>query len=296
MSFRDRMRKKKGGLKKRHNTPPKSGGGRYPTVFIKKKIPEGIGFFKCSEGQHIIDILPWEVGPDMPLDEEGVVITEQGEFDYVLDLSIHQDVGKMNKPYVCPYENFGLPCPICEYMKDNRLEKDEWTKTRAKRRTVYLIWDRTNAEEEKKGVQLFDVAFFFMEEKIAEIAELPRGGGYVFFSHPDEGKSICWTRKGNGPKNTSYIGHRFVERESAIPDKILDKTFSIDQIINMHPTYEEINEAFDVNKVHENTDDAGPPFDEQEDIPDGGSQSQETKTAAETQPDPPTKRRKRKRR
>lgn len=243
MSFRDRMKKKKASLKNRHNTPAKTNA--FPTVFIKSKIPAGVNFFRCKEGEHIVDILPWEVGPDMPVDETGESpITDEGDFDYVLDLFVHQNVGSMKQPYVCPWENFRLPCPICEYIKANRLPKKEWSETRAKRRSIYLIWNRTNAEEEKKGVQIFDAAHFFMEEKIEEIAKLPRGGGYIAFSDPDEGKSVCWTRKGSGQENTSYIGHKFIDRETRIPDWVLDQTFALDQVINMHPSYEEIDAAF----------------------------------------------------
>lgn len=244
MSFRNRMKAKKNGLKKRHNRVSKPTGGRYPTIFNKKEIPESINFFFCKEGQHIVDILPWEAGPDMPLDEQNIPVTKEGDFDYVLDLWVHQNVGKMNLPFVCPYENFGMDCPICEYIKANRLEKKEWNKKRAKRRAIYLVWNRTSPEDEKKGVMIFDVAHFFMEEKLEEIAKLPRGGGYVTFSDPDEGQSVCWTRKGSGAENTNYLGHRFIDREAPIPDSILEKTFALDQIINMHPSYEEIDKAF----------------------------------------------------
>lgn len=275
MGLRDRMKKRKGGLKNRHQRTPRKTGGRYPTVFDKKKVPDGINFFSCKEGQHIVDILPWECGPDMPVDDTGDPVTQEGEFDYVLDLFVHQNVGSMKQPYVCPYENFGKECPICEYIKDNRLEKEEWSKVRAKRRSIYLIWDRTDAKEEKKGVQIFDAAHFFMEEKILEVAKLPRGGGYEVFSDPDEGKSVCWTRKGSGRENTSYLGHRFIDRESPIPDRILDKTFSLDQVINMHPSYEEIEKAFR-GKTVEDEEGQEPPFEEdpetnakeEKDIPD----------------------------
>jgi hypothetical protein len=265
MSFRDRMKQKKNGLKKRHNQVLKPSGGRFPTVFDKKKVPDGVNFFVCKEGQHIIDILPWEAGPDMPLDEQNIPVTKEGDFDYVLDLWVHQNVGKIKVPFVCPYENFGLPCPICKYIKANRLPKDEWSKKRAKRRSIYLIWDRTSPENEKKGVQIFDSAHFFMEEKLEEIAKLPRGGGYITFSDPDEGQSICWTRKGSGQENTQYLGHKFIEREAPVPDRILEQTFNLDQVITMHPEYEEIEKAFNSSDEEENKDqEEETPFEEKE--------------------------------
>jgi hypothetical protein len=140
-------------------------------------------------------------------------------------------------------------------MKASRLPKEEWAQIRAKRRSIYLIWDRKDAKSEKKGVQIFDAAHFFMEEKLEEIAKLPRGGGYIMFSDPDEGKHVAWTRKGSGAKDTRYIGHKFVDRERPIPDSILEKTFSLDTVVNMHPSYEEIEKAFYGNKEKESSED-----------------------------------------
>ena len=83
-----------------------------------------------------------------------------------------------------------------------------------------------------------------MEANIEEIAKLPQGGGFVKFSHPDNGKSLAWTRKGSGMTNTDHLGHRLIKRKSPIPDKILDQTFPLDSIVNMHPLYEEIEKEF----------------------------------------------------
>lgn len=248
MSFRDRMKKKRGGrrLQERHNTgTKKTGGGGFPTIFNKDKVPEGIEFWRCKEGEHLADIIPFEAGPDIPVDSEtNLPITEEGEFDYVLDLFVHLNVGGMNKPYVCPYENFGKPCPICEFIQANRIEKEDWKKIIAKHRVVYLLWVHDTREDEKKGIQIFEASHFFMQEKIEEISKLPRGGGFENFSDPDSGKTLAWTRKGSGKDNTQYLGHRFIEREGPIPDRILDQSFSLDSIVNMHPDYDEMEKEF----------------------------------------------------
>jgi len=293
VSFRDRMKSKKDALRQRHNSNA-TPGGRFPTIYLKSNIPPGVNFFRDKEGSHIIDILPWEVGTNMPLDETGSPVTDKGDFDYVLDLAVHQNVGKGGVPFVCPYVNFNKPCPICEYLNGpEKLPKDQWSKIRAKRRSIYLIWNRTSPEEEKKGVQIYDVAYFFMEEKLKEIATLPKGGGKIFFSDPDEGKSVCWTRKGTGIENTQYIGHRFLDRESGIPDSILEKTFSLDSVINMHPTYEEISIAWEsgtkglkVAQEPVKQEKEESPFEDVEDIPD----SPKKEEASENVEPPPVKR------
>lgn len=247
MGFRDRMKKNKGAksLGRRHQAGTKTtGGGRFPTIFLKDKVPEGVEFWFCKEGEHIVDIIPFEAGPDMPLDERLQPVTPEGHLDYVLDLFVHTNVGEMLKPYVCPYENFGLPCPICEFMKATKLDKEDWKKLVAKHRVVYFLWVHDSREEEKKGIQIHEASHYFMEANIEAISKLPKGGGFVKFSNPDSGKSLAWERKGAGMTNTDHIGHRLIERESPIPDKILDMTFPLDSVINMHPEYEEIEKEF----------------------------------------------------
>lgn len=249
MGFRDRMRKKKkkggSGLQKRHDAgTKKSGGGRFPTIFNKEKVPEGIEFWKCKEGEHLADIVPFEAGPNMPFDDKLQPISDEGDLDYVLDLFVHTNVGNMKNPYVCPYENFGLACPICEFIKAHRLDKEIWKLLIAKHRVVYLIWIHDSRKEEKKGIQIFESSHFNMEERIEEIAKSPKGGGFLKFSCPDKGKSLAWTRKGSGMTDTKYLGHRFIDRDSPIPDKILDQTFPLDDIVNMHPDYDVIAKDF----------------------------------------------------
>jgi len=287
MGFRDRMRSKKntgGGLQKRHDAGTKATKGRYPTIFNKDKVPEGIEFWKCTEGDHLVDIVPFEAGPDMPFDEKLKPISSEGDLDYVLDLFVHTNMGNMGNPYVCPYENFGEPCPVCEFIKANRLDKEIWKKLIAKHRVIYFLWIHNSRKDEKKGVQIFEASHFFMEQKIASIAKSPKGGGYTKFSCPDKGKSLAWTREGSGLENTQYLGHRFVDRETPIPDKILDQTFALDGIVNMHPEYDAIKKDFlqtlkilKLDNGEDEPDDDVPFDDKEDDIDDSRFESGEKK-------------------
>ena len=116
MSFRDRFKNKKGSLGKQHvvQNNTKDSKSRIPSIILKDKLPAGVELWQCKEGDHLLDIIPWPAGPDMPLGEEGAPKIEEGELSYVLDLRVHQNIGSMKVPFVCPYENFGEPCPICE--------------------------------------------------------------------------------------------------------------------------------------------------------------------------------------
>lgn len=247
MGFRERFKNKKGSLGKQHvkQTQNKDQKGRFPTIIRKDLLPAGVETWQCKEGDHLLDILPFPAGPDFPIDPDtGSPMINEGELAYILDIQVHSNVGSMKVPYVCPYENFGLPCPICEFIKDNDLELEDWKSVKPKRRVFYLIWLHDTRETEKKGIMLWEISHFSMEEKLAAIATKPKGGGAINFADDEEGMTIAFSRKGSGIKNTQYLGHRFIPREVRIPDKLLDLTFAIDQVVKMHPSYEEIEEAF----------------------------------------------------
>jgi len=229
----------------RHNEQVESAGGNYPTIFDKNKIPEGRKFWKPTKGDHIIDIIPFFAGPNHPR-------VSEGEVSYVLDLYVHNGIGPKREPFVCKAKNFQQTDPICDWIARNRLSTEEWKKFSPKRRTVYLVWVHDDEKEEAKGLQIWEVAHFFFESHVDEIAKSPRGGGAVVFSDVDTGKSIAFSIKvsgkytdGNGKERDSliYVGHRFVDREEAIPDEILEQSFPLDSIVKMNPSDEEMETA-----------------------------------------------------
>jgi hypothetical protein len=242
--FRQKYKKQKQDLMRRHeeSVSDKSGGGFSSYVEISK-LPKTVNFWKCTEGGHTIDFIPFIAGPSMPKVSGGGV--KEGEFAWLIDVWIHRNVGVLDAPYVCPTRTNGLPCPICEHLNQNRdsYSKEDFGAMKAKRRTLYLIWSHDNSDEEAKGIQLWDVAHWFMENNLKEIAERPKGGGTVPYFDPDVGKNVLFTRRGAGAGNTQFLGHRFDDRETPIPDKVLDQSFDLDRAIK-YATYDEINKAF----------------------------------------------------
>jgi len=248
-SFKDRFRNQKQDLMKRHQeqVDSKDSGTKYPTIFDDEKIPKGIEFWRCKPGEHLIDIIPFFAGSQHPK-------VKEGELAYVVDLWVHVGVGAMNIPYPCTNRNFKETDPICEYISQNRLPTEDWKRISPKRRTAYLVWVHDSPEEEKKGLQIWEVAHFYFEEKIDEIAKSPRGGGAVAFSDIESGKSIAFTvkkvgtykdAKGTDRDSIGYLGHRFVDRDiDVIPERILEQSFSLDEVIKMKPDYDEMAEAF----------------------------------------------------
>ena len=244
MSYMDKVKSGRGDLIKRHEESyqRKDSVSQYGSIF--KKIPDEMSFWKCGEGRHEIDVVPFFAGPNVPLIQEG-------EMTYVLDLWVHQRVGATNDPYVCPTRNFQKPCPICKYIADQkqkgiRLSKEEYGQVAPKRRTIYLVWAHDDQKEEDKGLQLWEVSHFFFEMNVAEISkEAPENGGMNVWSDPIEGSSVMFTRKGAGQDNTKFFGHKFVERRKPIPEDIMEQAnFHLDDIVEMHPSYEDIEKAF----------------------------------------------------
>lgn len=243
-SFRDRYKKQKEDLLKRHEeSVADRGEERFGSIIDKTKLPKGVNFWKCKEGKHVIDFIPFLAGPNMPKVSGGGV--EEGAFTWLVDLWLHRNVGVLEHPYVCPAYTNGEPCPICEYLKQNRdkMSDDEYYDIKAKHRTIYLIWCHDSVEEKEKGIQIWDVAHWFMEDKLKEIAENPKGGGTVLYFDPDVGKNVTFTRRGSGASNTQFLAHNFYDREEPIPDEILDQSFPLDSVIK-YSDYDEIYNAF----------------------------------------------------
>lgn len=215
--------------------------GMYKDVFLNI---EGLQKWKCKEGVHLIDIIPYRAGDKDPN-------TKPGEWTYLLDLWVHGNVGPNQDSYVCPARTYNAPCPICEHREELR-EADDYDEELVRtlypiRRVIYNIICYDDPKEESKGVQVWMVSHFHMEKRLMAIAKLPArggtGGGYVAFADPDEGRSIQFERKG-GRNNTEYLGHQFISRDGyTISDEILLSAYQLDQIVHV-PTYEELHDAF----------------------------------------------------
>jgi len=215
---------------------------RFGSIF--KDLPEGLEFWKCEEARHEVDVVPFLAGPDHPE-------VPEGEMTYVLPLIVHQNIGPTNENFVCPTDNFNKPCPICEYIIKNRpIPTEEFKEIAGKDRTVYFVWCHDTPREEREGVKVWELADFFFGKPLKEMSKgTARGGEAVLWSDWKKGgKSIAFTKEGTGQGNIRYLGHRFVDRKEDLPDEIMEQTIgsdlSLDSLINMHPTYEEINEAF----------------------------------------------------
>lgn len=218
------------------------------SIFAMDKIPEGVKEWKPDKGEHEIDIITFVAGSQHPRNKEGALV-------YSVDIWVFRNVGGANDQFVAPGVNFKNKDPIAEFLSQTRgsLSKPRYNAIRPKRRIVYLIWCHDSTEEEDKGIQYWDVSHFYMGAPLDEASKLPRGGGHILFAHPSKevGKRIYFEIKKSGSfegadgkdvEGIEFTAPKFIDREEDIPDHIMDAEFSLDEIIYMHPTYEEIYE------------------------------------------------------
>lgn len=218
----------------------KDATGQYGNIFKEDtSIPEWI----CKEGDHIIDIIPYMAGKHDPNRAEG-------KFQYVLDIWVHRNVGAGDDSFVCPSRNYKMDCPICEDRKEKLAAgmdyKDPIIKAiTPSRRNIYNIICFDSETEQAKGVQVWEVANFFMEDKLRAISKDKRTGQKIYFPSTVKtvGRSISFTKKGKGQGNVEFLGHQFLERDYDIPDDLVLQAITLDEVIVI-PTYDELAAAY----------------------------------------------------
>lgn len=249
-----------------YDTKDSFGGG---VSYLKKdkKVP----LWNCNDGEHLLDVIPYVAGSNDPN-------VKEGEPQYVLDVWVHKGVGALQQSFICPQKNFKSRCPICEKQlqmrKSGEYSDEEIKELNAKRRTLYnvFVWD--SKEEIRKGVQVWEVSHFFFEKHLAELSKRPKGGGFIIFSDPDNGKSISFKKKSKG-QNMEFLGHRFEDRdeEGEITDDMLESALCLDELIHI-PTVKELQKAVEEGFANEDEDDEKPsrgkkrPKDDDEDVDD----------------------------
>jgi hypothetical protein len=171
---------------------------------------------------------------------------KEGAWTYKADFWVHRNVGPNDDAVVCLAKTYGKPCPICEEYK-RAVDAYGFDDSRAKalkssHQCLYNVKVYDTPDDEKKGVQVWQVAHFFFEKNIVELAKSPRKGGTdITFSDPDIGKSISFFRKGK--ENVSFSGFQFVDRDVAISDEDLESVYCLEELVHVL-TYEEVHELF----------------------------------------------------
>lgn len=209
--------------------------------------------YRLGEGDHIIDIIPYLVGENHP--DVLRRRLEVGSPAYTLEVLVHRGIGPTeDKTVICLAEMYGKKCPVCQHrieLKSQGVDYNEWKHLYPKKRNLYNVVGYKDTNEEKKGVQLLDVAFHYLEKYLLNLCNVITLPGrtvldpVIPFADPDEGKLVSFTIVPAKSKNDypSFIGHKFVDRDYVISNELLDKVYTLDDIIHI-PTYEEVYEIY----------------------------------------------------
>ena len=240
LSAKERRKQIKEQIQQRHEEAykRKDDSGKFRSIFEQRLPVEKR--CKCGEGDHSYDFIPYVAGPNDPN-------TKEGKFAYCLDLFVHRKVGVNEDDYLCLNRNHMGKCPICDYQiklqKEGEVDEAIIKALNPTRRAIYNVWSHDNSKEEAKGVQIWDVSQWAFDSNLSEQAKKKKGGGFIPFADPDDGKIVSFRRTGMGVTNTKYVAFSFEDRDEPIPDEIMDQAMCLDKLIYV-PTYEEVAEVF----------------------------------------------------
>jgi hypothetical protein len=208
---------------------------------------ENVQFWKCDEGVHELDIIPYFAGPFDPA-------TQEGGFTYVLEVFEHRDVGGIEgQSFICLMKTYGKPCPICQHRQQLIQEGADEDLIKALRtsrypRSIYNVVIYDTEQLQAKGVQVFHTSHWLMEQHLIKLAESSRreieagAPPFKFFADPDEGYSVKFERSGQG-LNTRYIAHQLLPRNYQIHETIMGQAWQLDTLIHV-PEYDEVYAAY----------------------------------------------------
>lgn len=197
-----------------------------------------------KDGTHIVDVIPYTAG-------KYETIVDKGDPTYTFECWVHTRVGTNKIMLLCMAEMYGEPCPICEErqkLHKQGAREELWKKLFPKRRNLYNIicYDK---DEEKKGIQIWDVSYHYFEKQVLAISKKPsRSGGVeklINFADIESGKSVSFSIEPAKSKEDfpSYLGHSFDERDYEIDDAILDSAVVLDEAVH-RPSYDEVSKAY----------------------------------------------------
>ena len=239
-------KKKKGGLAKRYQASYEnkgSSGARVSVMNFKNLDRDDIEFFSPKEGRNRINIIPYIIkSKNHPLVKRGEF--EIGDKDYVMDVFVHRGVGPSEASVLCLKETYGKPCPICEQIAvlKKQGKESEAGALKPSRRVFYNVQDLKEPEK----LKIFETSHFLFEKELIDEARDDEEGGFVDFADEESGKEIkfrCSKVSKGGFEFNEYKSFGFEDRDENIPDELIEKAISFDEILNV-PTYEEVEKIF----------------------------------------------------
>jgi len=215
-------------------------------------LGEGVEFYKMG-AKNEFDILPWKVTTKNHPDKD----VKPGDYEWVLDVSIHQNIGVNNDNYVCLKRTYGKPCPICEE-RERLAELNGWkdpivTALSPSRRGLMWILDHRERDEDKE-IKLFKSSWAslakngFMSLLLQEI-EVTEGeeNQEIIVADLEEGRTVTFEGMEASGGDFTYMTpnprkFKLVPRDESLDEELWDRVPSLDALLII-PTYDELRNA-----------------------------------------------------
>ena len=100
--------------------------------------------------------------------------------------------------------------------------------------------------KEPEKLKIFETSHYLFEKELIDEARDDEEGGFVDFADEESGKEIkfrCSKVSKGGFEFNEYKSFGFEDRDENIPDELIEKAISFDEILNV-PTYEEVEKIF----------------------------------------------------
>lgn len=202
------------------------------------RLPDGVSWFNVKDrvGNYKIDIIPFIAGKGNPNAAEGYVHYERTYY-------VHYGFGVDRKVKFLCGKTFGKPCAVCNYLDRNRtkLGEDFVKDHRAKTRMLWCLIDRSSADAEAKGIQVWDTAYYKsfgqkMKDKITTLEDYETffhlAGGYTLILQ------VAKESMGDGTFN-AVTNIEMVPRKHDLPESLLDEAPCLDKLLVEAP-YKEV--------------------------------------------------------
>lgn len=213
-------------------------------------LPPGLRMFNASKPPFQLDVIPYV------LSERSTAFTKNfarvGRRYPERTYFTHRNVGPDDNSYTCPFATYGRRCPICEYRQEKaRSPRPEDVETvralKPSQRQLFLVYDRDNPNN---GICLWDVSYVLFGEGLdskINNASSRKKAAYQQYYHPDDGFTLRIIGKEKkmpkGKPFNEFIIDEFMDRESPVPDEILEHTYCLDEIVR-EPSYDELKRTF----------------------------------------------------
>ncbi len=196
-------------------------------------------YYKTPMDANLIDIIPYIAGENDPIGP--------GEVAHKLVIYIHPKLSQTGEDIICMEKTFKGArgkCPACQEYRRRvaaMMSEEEIKpfKVAGWPRVLYNVYDRKNPNS---GVQVWNASSYLFQQYLDVIARRSSTSpgqqpeNYVNFMDPTlEGRSIGFDKQGKN-ELTKYIGIHFEERQTEVPDSILEAAHVLDEIIAW-PTY-----------------------------------------------------------